>query len=333
MTPGDPDSIGGETPGSAGSGRRGSPFREQALRHKIAAHDEGSVLRLTPMWTRWAFWLVASLAVFVVLFLVFGTVTEYAEGSAFVRADDAVVLTSAVDGVVAEVLVEPGSAVAAGDLLVRLHDETERAELARLTREFEGHLIERLRDPADESTAAALPGLRAAMEEAERRAEQRLFRAPRHGIVSDVRAHPGLAVAPGSAVAALSPEETTFTLIALLPGHHRPLLNDGGALRVEMRGFRYAHHWLEIASVSDRVIGPSEARRLAGPDLGDALSIDGPIVLVRAPLPSDGFKARGRRVAYFDGMQARAEAPVRRERLLFSVAPWLRGLFGGESDA
>jgi len=150
--------------------------------------------------------------------------------------------------------------------------------------------------------------------------------------VSDVRAHAGLVVAPGNAVATLSPQNTSFTLIALLPGHHRPLLQDGGSMRVEMRGFRYSYRWLEIESVSDRVIGPAEARRLAGPDLGDTLALDGPVVLVRARLPGDGFTARGRNVAYFDGMQAHAEAPVRRERLLFTIAPWLRGLFRDGSN-
>ncbi len=328
MTAGDPDRGERVTREDGAAPRRASPFREQALRHREAVRDEGSVLLLTPLWTRWSFWLIVAMALATILVLVLGRVTEYAEGPAFVQADDAVVVTSAVSGVVADVYVEPGQRVEAGELLARLGDENEAAELARLRRAFEGRLLERLRDPDDAAAAAALVGLRPEIELAERRVAQRSFRAPRAGIVNDVRARAGLAVSAGSPIVGLAPESGRHTIIALVPGHHRPSLAPGARMRVEMDGYRYAYRWITVESVSDRVVGPAEARRFAGPDVGDTLALDGPVVFVRASLPDGQFEARGRSVSYYHGMRARAEIPVRRERLLFAVAPWLRALAG-----
>ena len=36
-----------------------SLFREEALKHWAGHHQEGEILRLSPAWTRWAYWVLA----------------------------------------------------------------------------------------------------------------------------------------------------------------------------------------------------------------------------------------------------------------------------------
>jgi hypothetical protein len=64
------------------------------------------------------------------------------------------------------------------------------------------------------------------------------------------------------------------------------------------------------------VIGPEEARRSLGAQIGDALPITGPVVLVRAQLSTLTFEARGREYEFHDGMVGKAEVKVDHESLL-----------------
>ena len=54
--------------------RRGSLFREEALRHAAAVRGggDGDVIRLSPAWTRWAYWLLVAAFTAGALFIVFG---------------------------------------------------------------------------------------------------------------------------------------------------------------------------------------------------------------------------------------------------------------------
>jgi membrane fusion protein (multidrug efflux system) len=117
------------------------------------------------------------------------------------------------------------------------------------------------------------------------------------------------------------------SLLAFLPGHARPFLRPGMSLRVELDGFRYAYREVVIESVGDQVIGPVEVKRYLGPDLEDAVKVDGPLVLVKARMPSSSFESEGKVLGYFDGMSARAEARVRAEPIFLALFPGLKGLF------
>jgi membrane fusion protein (multidrug efflux system) len=77
--------------------------------------------------------------------------------------------------------------------------------------------------------------------------------------------------------------------------------------------------------VGDQIVGPAEVRRFLGPEIGDAVQLSGPMVLVRARLPSSTFTSKGRTFNYFDGMLARADARVRTERILVALVPGLKG--------
>lgn len=98
-------------------------------------------------------------------------------------------------------------------------------------------------------------------------------------------------------------------------------------VRVELDGFQYEYRELTIESVGEQLIGPGELKRYLGPDLADTVEITGPIVLVRAALPSRTFSVRGRVLGYFEGMPARAQVAVRAEPILVAMIPGLKVLF------
>jgi membrane fusion protein (multidrug efflux system) len=302
-------------------------FREEALRHHFRREEEGEVLRLYPGWGRWSYWLVLAVVLAGLAYVVLGTVSEYAIGPAVVRTENRVELSVAAGGTVAAVGVAPGETVVAGQVLARFRADREEAELRRIREEFELKLVDRLRDPGDDSVRAALASLRAELELARGRLEERLVRAPRDGVVRDVRIRQGQLLGAGEPVLALVPPGARFEVVALLPGHQRPHLHQGMRLRLELQGHRYAYQWASIKEIGNEVIGPEEARRYLGPEVADAVPVSGPVVLVHAELPADTFALRGHEYAYHDGMLATAEAPVRTERIVFLLLPQIRGFW------
>jgi pyruvate/2-oxoglutarate dehydrogenase complex dihydrolipoamide acyltransferase (E2) component len=52
-------------------------------------------------------------------------------------------------------------------------------------------------------------------------------RAPVAGVVSDVRIHPGQQLLPGEVILSIVGEDARFEVVAMLPGHRRPLLKPG----------------------------------------------------------------------------------------------------------
>ena len=98
-------------------------------------------------------------------------------------------------------------------------------------------------------------------------------------------------------------------------------------LRLELTGFRYAYQDLVVESIGDEVVGPNEVRRYLGPEIADTVFIPGPVILVKTRLPNLTFAADGTSWEYYDGMQGRAEARVRSQRILLTLAPGLRSVF------
>lgn len=311
-------------------------FRTEALESYLAGRGtEGDVLRISPAWTRWTYWLLLGLLAAAIAFSLLASVKEYASGPAVVRMEGSRDLTATTAGVVSAVLVEPGAAVAAGQPLMLFYGAPELAELNRIEREFELHLLDRLRDPSDRGAEAALLSLRAQRELARSRLEERTLRAPEAGRVADVRVREGQSVSPGGALLSLSsdgaeaggsgvPAGPRPTLVALLPGQYRPLLEEGMELRFEVQGYEYAFVRTELTGVSQEIVGPQEARRYLGPVLEDVVGVTGPVVLVEARLPEATFAAGDDRYAFHDGLFGRAEVAVRSERLLLALFPRLK---------
>ncbi|XXF76342.1 HlyD family efflux transporter periplasmic adaptor subunit [Myxococcaceae bacterium GXIMD 01537] len=307
---------------------RASPFRKEALEyHRRAPREGGDVLRIAPEWTHWAYRVLLAVLVAAAFFSVVGTFYEYASGPALVRVEGRTDVALSFAGVVASVEVQPGQRVEAGQVLVRFTAEEEQLSLARMEREFELQLVRYLRDPADVGARQALTSLRAGRELAQSKLEVRTLRAPHAGIVGDVRIQPGQYLNPGANVLSLLGDEARATLLAFLPGAHRPLLRPGMPLRMELSGFPYEYRELTIESVGEQIVGPAEVRRFLGGELADAVALEGAVVLVRARLPSRTFVREGQTLNYFDGMPARAEARVRAESILVMLVPGLKGLF------
>jgi multidrug efflux pump subunit AcrA (membrane-fusion protein) len=298
-------------------------FREEAIEHYLEVGGrQGDWLRISPRWMRATFWLLVALVAGALVYALVGTLDEYAAGPAVVRLSGRTEVTADQPGTVAAVLVQPGARVAAGAPLVRFASAREAAELARLEREWELQLVERLRDPADPAPARALLSLQAEIDLARSRLAERVVRAPSPGVVSDVRCRPEQRVEAGAILLSLAGAASHPQLVAVLPGQHRPRLRPGLPLSLELRGFDHAPQQLAVSAVSAEVVGPAEAQRLLGPEIAAAVDLSGPVVLVRARFPAATFTAGGQRYQLHDGMWGQAEVRVRSERLRAALERW-----------
>lgn len=300
-------------------------FRDEAVDHYVSGRGaEGQVLRISPEWTRWTYWMLLGLLLAALVYGVFGTLREYAAGPAVVRMEGNRELTATSSGVVSSVLVSAGDPVTEGQPLVLFYGAQETAELARIEREFELQLLNRLRNPSDRGAEQALLSLRAQRELAEARLEERTLRAPVEGRIADVRVREGQSVTPGGALVSLVSDRTEPVLWTLLPGHFRPLLEPGMDLRFEVQGYEYAYVHVPVETVSAEIIGPTETRRFLGPVIGDSVTVTGPVVVVTARLPSRTFQSGDDRYTFHDGMYGRAEVAVRSDRILLALFPRLK---------
>lgn len=306
-------------------------FRTEALEHsQRGVEGEGDLLRADPAWMNWTFRLLVAGLVGGLLFITLARVREYASGPAVVRLGDRTEVTATTDGIVSQVAVAPGEAVAPGQVLVRFHNAREAAELERIEAEFELHLINRLRDPNDGAAANALISLRSQRDLARSRVAELEVRAAGGGQVSDVRVRPGQRIASGQGLVSLvnaGGASGRPHLLALLPGQYRPMLKAGLPLRLELNGYRYSYQHLTVQEIGDDVIGPAEARRLLGEAIADSVEIAGPVVPVTLELPAGTFTADGKRRAYHDGMWGTAEVRVRSEPAIVALVPALKVFF------
>jgi membrane fusion protein (multidrug efflux system) len=286
----------------------------------------GDVLRVTPRWVPWAYWTLVALLIASAAFVVFGTVSSYSSGPAIVRSTANTPVAASAAGNVAAVDVSPGDAVEAGAVIARFDDADQRTAVARLEHEFQTQLRNHMLDPADAAADTALRAVRNELETARTRLDERLIRASKAGVISDVRVHVGQRVEPGDIVASLIDSTQRLELIALLPGEDRPQLAAGMQLRLELAGYRYAYQSVVIDQVSPDVISPSEARRILGAEVAENLELAGPVVLVRAWLSRSEFEIDGRTLRYHDGMRGTAEVRLRAERILFALVPGARRL-------
>jgi len=302
-----------------------SLFRDEAVnRHAARVSEHGDVLRLSPRWIHWTYGLLLVLLASGVLFSLLFDLREWAGGPAVVQIEGNRDLTANAAGVVTSLAVMPGDRVQRDQELVRFYGAREAAELQRIEQDFELQLLNRLRNPADRGAELALIQLRSQRRLAEAQLAERGLRAPFDGRVADVRVRPGQSVNPGDIVLSLVAESTEPRVVALLPGHYRPLLRPGMPLRFQIQGYEYAYQNLTIDSVGAEVVGPAEARRSLGPGLGDVVTVAGPVVFVEARLSTTTFEALGESYTLHDGMYGTAEAPVRSDRLLLALFPRLK---------
>jgi multidrug efflux pump subunit AcrA (membrane-fusion protein) len=300
-------------------------FREEALQEYLAP-PRSAVLRLTRRWESISLLSLLGLTLLSAAFLLLVRVSEYAEGPAFVQAIGLTPITATAPGAVVDILVQPGQRVAARQELVRLNDAAESAEHDRARREFDMQLVRLLRDPRDEAARQTLTSLHSVRELARARMAERTLRAPRAGVVSDIRIQPGQHLAAGELVLNIAHDATRFAVVAALPGHHRPALKPGLRMRVELSGYAYGYLDVPITSVQDEVIGPAEVQRFLGRERGDTAAVSGPAVLANAVLDGRAFTFDGKEYRFFHGLKAQARVPVRSERAALALWPVLRRL-------
>jgi membrane fusion protein (multidrug efflux system) len=304
-----------------------SPFRRAALEaHARSGYTLARPLQLSPRWVWRAYWLLVIATLSSFAYLLFGTMAEYAAGPAIVRIEGRTDITASEPGIVADVPVTPGQRVIAKQILVRLQDARELLDLERNRNEFELQLVKSLRNPGDVAVREALARLRTERDFAQSKLEARAIRAPHDGIVNDVRVRPGQSLAAGDPMLSITGARAEPSIVALIPGQYRPMLRPGQRVRLEVTGFRYAYADLEVETIGDEVVGPQEARRYLGKEVGDAVNLTGPVVLVKAHLPDRSFQADGKLYNYHDGMQATAEVRVRTQRIIARLIPALQGL-------
>lgn len=308
-------------------GETGEIFRREAVEHHLRGLEaEGHPLQISPSWTDWVYRLLLAACLAAILFSILAPIHEYAAGPAVVRSAGRIDVTAVAAGTVEEVMAPIGRSVRAGDLLVRLDAGTARAELEETRKNYESALRDRLRDPSDAAAASAVAQLRNALERLENQLETRRVRAPHDGVVRDIWTRVGHHLTPGQGVVSLERPNPELRVVALIPGQYRPQLEPGMTLRLELEGYRYAYQTARIDAVGDAVVGPSEAARVLGPALADAVLIEGPVVFVEAHLDALTFESGGERFTYHDGVVGRAEIRVRSEPILLTLVPGLKAL-------
>src|SRR5262249_17427243 len=141
-------------------------------------------------------------------------------------------------------------------------------------------------------------------------------RAPQKGIIGDVRIRAGQLIGAGDVVVTLLGEDRRCSVMAVLPAQYRPQLRPGMSMRFEVTGYRYAYQETVIRSVGAQIIGPNEVKRYLGQEIGDTVTVTGPVVLVEATPASSTFTVDGNAFDFYHGMSGVAEARVRTESIL-----------------
>jgi HlyD family secretion protein/Biotin-lipoyl like len=225
-------------------------------------------------------------------------------------------------GSVVEIPVHPGQRVDRGDVLLRLDDAPQRAELERATREYELLLARLLRAPDDVNLRKQLASLDVAAQLARARLVDRVLVASEAGTVSDIRARVGQQVQPGDALVAVDRPDSRAVIVAMLPGHERPRLSaTSGGVLLELDGFSRRLVPVTLRSIADEVVGPDEALRFLGKDQVGAVEVHGPVVVIEAVIEGAEFEADGNRYRFYEGMQGALEIEVGQQTLLESVLP------------
>jgi len=284
----------------------------------------GDVVRVAPPWIRWAHRGVLLVMVAAAVLAIQGRVHTYSRGPAVVRMQGRSEVAARTAGNVAAITATAGTRVNAGDLLARLDDGAQQAEVERLDRELEARLRERLLSPGDPASGEAVSRLRLELERSRAALEERLVRAPVAGVVGEVRVRPGQRIAPGDVIASIVDPSGEVGLVAFLPGGDRPRLDRGQRMRLSLAGYRDAYQDLVVDAVAAEAMGPDEARSYLGRIAGD-VDMRGPVVLVRARLTGE-FVADGVTYRYIDGMSGTVDVQLASERLIDALVPGLRGL-------
>lgn len=286
-------------------------FRQEALNHYARPEAKGSLLKIQPLWARITFWVVLAALVTAGTGLALVDINDYASGPVLIQVKGLEDVTVTTQGRVSQVFVTRGQYVHEGQPLLELQANTAEVERNRMQQEFRSQLAAELMEPLNASTRQALSNLRTQVEMSEARLSERVLRAPCDGRINDVRVRVNQYLSPGQSVASIIKDGAEAFALALVPGQYRPMVKPGQEMRLEISGFPFVYKYLEVTSVSDELVGPNEVRRVLGPELGDAVPLQGPHVVVEARLPASTFDVNGRTYNYYTGMPGTGWVKVR----------------------
>jgi multidrug efflux pump subunit AcrA (membrane-fusion protein) len=305
-------------------------FRKEAVEHHARPEVRGGLLEISPGWARGAYWLVVALVAVGGVGLALIDINDYAQGPVFIQVKGQEDLTATAAGRVSRVLVSRGQHVKAGQPLVELYSGLETAERERLEEEFRLGLAASLLHPSNDSARQSLSALHSQLELSQVRLRERSLRAPFDAVVNDVRVREGQHLNAGEVVVSILRDGVESSALALVPGRYRPMLQPGQRFRLELEGFPYEYQELEVAAVSDELVGPAEVRRYLGPGLGDAVVVQGPVVAITARLPGNTFQSDQRTYSYYTGMPGVARVKVRARNGWVTLLPVLEYLGGDD---
>ncbi|MEM9291058.1 MAG: hypothetical protein AAGD01_05210 [Acidobacteriota bacterium] len=119
-------------------------------------------------------------------------------------------------------------------------------------------------------------------------------------------------------------------VVALFPGHLRPLLKEGMPLRFEVDGFRDSVKTVPVAQLEEGVLSVAQVEERLGVDFADSeVPVEG-IAVVYGELPAEGFEATGESLTWHHGLRGRVHISLGERRLLPTLLPGLQPLFGDD---
>jgi biotin carboxyl carrier protein len=251
------------------------------------------------------------------------TVPTYSSGMGVVMLPGTPI--TAGGGTVEQVLVTPGQHVKKGQVLLRLSSIEQENDLRTAKTDAENQTTMFLFDLTDDQVKKNLGTTLSRLRHEEAKLEMRLVRAKVEGTVSDLRVRVGQAIAPGDMVLQIVDPKAEPEIWAFLPAKDRPRLRATQILQTEILGYTKSREKSKIYFVSPEAMGASDAAKIIGPQLADALKLaqGGSYVLVKAKLPGKTFKTQHSTLFYHHGMSAKTEVKIRSKPFIVTLLPSL----------
>lgn len=304
---------------------KGSLYRPEALEAHRTRGTEGQPIHISPVWVRRAYPLLITTILVAVAFTIFVKVPTYSTGRGLVILDGTTVTAPAM-GTVDRVYVTPGQAVVKGTILVKLQSAAEQDELINIKAELDNATRGFLSELSDDNAKKQLASILARYNTAKSKLEQRTIRANRAGTVSDIRTRGGALLQPGDQIVTIVDGNNSMPEVyAFLPAKDRPRLRPGQTLQVGLTGYTKTRELAEITFVSREGVGATEAAKIMGQSLADAMRLpqDGSYVLVKARLPGRTFVTEHNTLPFHHGMQATTEVKIAEKPFLVTMFPAL----------
>jgi membrane fusion protein (multidrug efflux system) len=292
-------------------------FRREAAAAHATRGRRGDVVRVSPKWIGWSYWLVVVLLAAAGAFVIIARVPDYSSGIAVINQSDRSEVVAPVSGNLVDIHVKAGEMVEAGQLLATFYAPSESTQLKALESEWEAALRAYLSNRAEVNARTTVANIRSRREQL---LDKLAVRADRPGVVSQPRVEVGQKITVGDSVMSID-HGGRMQVIAFLPGADRPQLREGMSLRLQLDGYPRDHLELIVSSIGNDVIGPNEAQRRLGPQLAGSVPVTGSVVLVFAELASSSFEVDGEALDLTHGMKGLAEVELRSERIIKLLIP------------